>query len=201
MSCQAIGGTAVDSDTRAARKRPDRRHVLLGALLAASAFVPTLIAVVAGTASLDQAHHSRPPLLAGPPDRSVVIGGVPGDPGGTPNPSPSAGSQPAGQGGGSRPTGHAVVRGDSGGARPPATQAPPPKPPGGSPSVPGGNPHGSASGSQSPSVSPSGSPSQSPSSSPPSPTAGPNAGTGGGTIPKPTTPKVIGPNPVSPGTG
>ena len=69
---------------RHARPANARRRVPIIALLVALAAVPMVVAVLAGSASLDGSSQRRRPFVAAPPDGSVTIG-----------PSPDEGTAPA----------------------------------------------------------------------------------------------------------
>jgi hypothetical protein len=53
---------------------PNRRPLLISAILVALTSIPTMIVVVAGTATLHQRDRSRPPALARPADGPVIVG-------------------------------------------------------------------------------------------------------------------------------
>lgn len=53
---------------------PNRRPLLISAILVALTAVPTMIVVAAGTASLHQRDRSQSPAVAGPPAGPVIVG-------------------------------------------------------------------------------------------------------------------------------
>jgi hypothetical protein len=53
---------------------PNRRPLLISAILVALTAVPTMIVVAAGTASLHQRDRSPSPAVAGPPAGPVIVG-------------------------------------------------------------------------------------------------------------------------------
>jgi hypothetical protein len=72
---------------RHARTTTARRRVPIIALLVGLAAVPMVVAVLAGSASLDGSDRPRRPFVAGPPDGPVTIGPSPDD-GSAPAPGP-----------------------------------------------------------------------------------------------------------------
>jgi hypothetical protein len=98
VSGLAPGYSALDSDHPGCRVRAAYRMRVLIAMLVASTFVPTLVAIIAGAASLDSHSPGLPDLLVGPPDHPIVIHAPSGtEPAraGSPAPSPrSATAQP-----------------------------------------------------------------------------------------------------------
>jgi hypothetical protein len=69
---------AWDADVRSHRvRRPNRRPLLIAALLVLSTSAPTLVAVVAGTFTLGASPSFRPPAAHAPIERPIMVGPAP----------------------------------------------------------------------------------------------------------------------------
>jgi hypothetical protein len=140
---------------------PNRRPLLISAILVALTSIPTIIVVAAGTATLHDREPARPPVIADPNRGPVVV--QPGSSSGLREHPPLASeyahglppqrgsSRAAGSGGGGEvPTGTGISRSTSGGLPPatrsgaPATKGPPNN--GGTTGSSGTNGHGGTTG-------------------------------------------------------